>query len=138
MARIYLNTTRGLVQYAKRFGAQFDRSAKKWYCEDLVPPELENLVPKPPNAPSQIKHVHDHLVSAFANPDGTKEQSNHLLPPEWPTIQALLDKQFTTERGAIVWFTTPKIALGHKTPLQVFRTSDGCEKIIRLLETLYD
>jgi hypothetical protein len=42
--RTRLNITPSIKEYAKSFGARFDKRLKEWYVEGSVPAELEELV----------------------------------------------------------------------------------------------
>lgn len=42
--RTRLNITPSIKEYAKSFGARFDKRLKEWYIEGSVPAELEELV----------------------------------------------------------------------------------------------
>ena len=46
--RTYLDTSDGLSEYAKGFGAIFDKKRREWYVVGEVPQDLLNLVPKQP------------------------------------------------------------------------------------------
>ena len=47
-ARTYLDTSDGLSEYAKGFGAIFDKQRREWFVVGEVPQDLLNLVPKKP------------------------------------------------------------------------------------------
>jgi len=55
--------------------------------------------------------------------------------------QAILDravKLFKDRQTAIGWLKSAKVSLGYKTPLDIMRTTDGCDLVEKLLEQCFE
>ena len=54
----------------------------------------------------------------------------------WAAITELAILECGGQEQASRWMLTPKIALGHRTPLEAMKTEEGCQAVEKLLREL--
>lgn len=139
MKRTRLDVTDALHEYAEQYGAYFDKVDAAWYVDGDVPIELEELV-----ADRRWRSYSEGFTQASGlvfngRLDNTESRplERKILPTDLRERITVLTKLVETLAGgphaAMRWLQTPKVALGHLSPLEAMTDLSGCDSVEKLM-----
>jgi len=93
---------------------------------------------------SEFEHETQPLFSSVTMPVSTRADARKLAGEDLGSLtraQGIYDRAtqlFGDRHAAATWLKSPKVGLGHKRPVDVIQTAEGCNLVEKLLEERFE